>query len=77
MEILGFEVQAHPIVVQSIREYESNLHCSRRFGEAPRVFLMVMNGEETDLLPITPFVSYTQAICVLQRNALPVLMPTP
>ena len=50
MEILGFEVQAHPFVVQSIREYESNLHYSGRFGEAPRVFLVVSNVQETDFM---------------------------
>ena len=52
MEILGFEVQAHPSVVQRIREYESNLQFSGRFGDAPRVFLVVMNGEETDPMPV-------------------------
>ena len=52
MANLGFEVQAHPFVVKSMREYESNLQYSGRFGEAPRVFLVVMSGEVTDPMPV-------------------------
>lgn len=52
MAILGFEVQGHPFVVKSIREYESNLQFSGRFGESPRVFLVVMSAEATDPMPV-------------------------
>ena len=51
MATLGFEVQAHPFVVKSIHEYESNLGYTGRFGETPRVFLVVTGGE-TDLMPV-------------------------
>ena len=50
MEVLGFEVHAHPFVVQNTDEYKSNLQYPSRFGEAPRVFLVVGNDEETDLM---------------------------
>ncbi|KAI4250505.1 MAG: hypothetical protein L6R40_000104 [Gallowayella cf. fulva] len=52
MEVLGFEIQADAVVVQSIREYESGLQISRRFADNPRVFLVVFNSEETDPTPM-------------------------
>ena len=52
METLGFQVQAEPGVVQSVRDYKGNMQASYRFGEAPRVFLVMMNGEETDPMPV-------------------------
>lgn len=52
MEILGFEIQADEVVAQSIREYESGLLVSHRFGAKPRVFLVVLHGEDTDPTPL-------------------------
>lgn len=52
MEILGFEIQADEAVAQSIREYESAHLVSHRFGAKPRVFLVVLHGEDTDPTPL-------------------------
>ena len=53
MEALGFDVRADPVVVQDIREDERSLQIPLRFGEASRVFVVVISGEETDHMPIT------------------------
>ena len=52
MEILGFENQADEAVAYSIREYENALLVSHRFGAKPRVFLVVLHGEDTDPIPL-------------------------
>ncbi|KAL8836808.1 MAG: hypothetical protein Q9170_002769 [Blastenia crenularia] len=52
MEIIGFEIEADLVVAQNTRDYESSLLASSRFGEMPRVFLVVANCEETDPEPL-------------------------
>ena len=52
MEIIGFEVHADSEVAESIQEYERSLRVTCRFGDFPHVYLVVVNGEETDLMPV-------------------------
>ncbi len=52
METLGFEVQAELVVVQSVSDYQRNMQPPYRFGETARVFLVTINGEETDPMPV-------------------------
>ncbi|KAL8722210.1 MAG: hypothetical protein Q9225_001255 [Loekoesia sp. 1 TL-2023] len=52
MEIIGFEIEADSVVVQNTSDYKSSLLVSNRFREMPRVFLVVVNGEETDPTPL-------------------------
>ena len=52
MEIVGFEVQADPVVIQNIHGHESSLQTTRRFQQAPRIFLVVNSVEQTDPEPL-------------------------
>ena len=52
METLGFEVQAGHVVVNSTHDYQSNMQAPYRFNETPRVFLVLISGEETDPMPV-------------------------
>ncbi|KAL8911213.1 MAG: hypothetical protein Q9172_007709 [Xanthocarpia lactea] len=51
MEILGFEIEADSVVVQTIHDYKSNALVLGRFVEKPSVFLVVTNSQETDPTP--------------------------
>lgn len=53
MEILGFEVQADFIVSHRVHGYQGNMQASHRFGETASVFLVTIDGEETDPMPVS------------------------
>lgn len=52
METLGFEVQVDFVVSHSVYGYQGNMQTQHRFGETASVFLVTMNGEETDPMPV-------------------------
>ena len=53
METLGFDVRADASILRDLNEHEASLRRTHRFGDAPNVNLVFVNGVETDPAPLS------------------------